>query len=187
MSYSLRAGSGWNCNSILILLRKLSANLYDIYHCCVYSEKIPDDGQRNCPKHVHTYSKNKFQKLMCLVGFVIRDVSQYLFCVFQLASKAICICGVAFFCQASWSVYTTCRANSWSSYSVRWVTLLWCMDSLQQKSHCMPFRCNSVHMSWNFHMSHINWHADMYISRLIKPIFLHYHNPDVNSEPRGCQ
>jgi hypothetical protein len=32
--------------------RKLSANLYDIYHCCVYSEKTADDGQRNCPKHV---------------------------------------------------------------------------------------------------------------------------------------
>jgi hypothetical protein len=57
MSYrfadSLRAGSGWN---ILILLRirirsrirmfhpdparKLSANLYVIYYCCVYSEKL---------------------------------------------------------------------------------------------------------------------------------------------------
>jgi len=40
MSYrfadSLRAGSG---RSVLILLAILSANLYDIYHCCVYSEK----------------------------------------------------------------------------------------------------------------------------------------------------
>jgi len=26
--------------------------LYDIYHCCVYSENTPDDGQRSCPKHV---------------------------------------------------------------------------------------------------------------------------------------
>jgi len=33
-------------------VRKLSANLCDIYHCCVYSEKTPDDGQRNCLKHV---------------------------------------------------------------------------------------------------------------------------------------
>ena len=32
--------------------RKLLANLYDIYHCCVYSEKTPDDGRTNCPKHV---------------------------------------------------------------------------------------------------------------------------------------
>jgi len=46
--------------------------LCDIYHCCVYSEKTPDDGQRNCPKHVEFYSKNKFEKLVHLVGFVIR-------------------------------------------------------------------------------------------------------------------
>ena len=32
--------------------RKLSTNLYDIYHCWVYSEWTPDDGQTNCPKHV---------------------------------------------------------------------------------------------------------------------------------------
>jgi len=94
--------------------------------------KTSDDGQRNCPKHVEFYSKNKFEKLVHLVGFIIRSVSIY--SVFQLASKVICICGVAFFCQVSWSVCTTCRANSWSSCSVRWVTLLWCMDSLQQKS-----------------------------------------------------
>jgi hypothetical protein len=37
--------------------RKLSANLYDIYHCWVYSEWIPDDGQRNCPKHVEFHAK----------------------------------------------------------------------------------------------------------------------------------
>ena len=42
------------------------------YHCCVYSEKTPDDGQRNCPKHVELYSKNKFEKLVHLVGFIIR-------------------------------------------------------------------------------------------------------------------
>jgi len=31
--------------------------------------KTPDDGQRNCLKHVEFYSKNKFEKLMHLVGF----------------------------------------------------------------------------------------------------------------------
>ena len=50
---------------------QLSANLYDIYHCCV-QWKTPDDGQRNCPKHVEFYSKNKFEKLVYLVGFIIR-------------------------------------------------------------------------------------------------------------------
>jgi hypothetical protein len=34
--------------------------------------KIPDDGRRNCPKRVEFYSKNKFEKLDHLVGFVIR-------------------------------------------------------------------------------------------------------------------
>jgi len=53
-------------------VRKLSVNLYDIYHCCVYSEKTPNDGQRNCLKHVEFYFKNKFEKLVHLVGFVIR-------------------------------------------------------------------------------------------------------------------
>ena len=40
----------------------------------MYSEKTPDDGQRNCPKHVEFYSKNKFEKLVHLVGFIIRKV-----------------------------------------------------------------------------------------------------------------
>jgi len=52
--------------------RKLLANQYDIYHGCVYSEKTPDGGQRNCPKHVEFYSINKIEKLVYLVGVIIR-------------------------------------------------------------------------------------------------------------------
>ena len=57
MSYSLRAGSRW------ILLA--SSMTYTVAVC-------PVDGQRNCPKHVEFYSKNKFEKLVQLVGFIIR-------------------------------------------------------------------------------------------------------------------
>jgi len=32
----------------------------------------PDDVQRNCPKRVEFYSKNKFEKLVHLIGFIIR-------------------------------------------------------------------------------------------------------------------
>jgi hypothetical protein len=32
----------------------------------------PDDGHRNCPKHAEFYSKNKFEKLVHLVGFNTR-------------------------------------------------------------------------------------------------------------------
>jgi len=50
----------------------LTANLYDIYHCCVYSEKLPmmDTGTvRNMQNFI---PKNKFEKLVHLVGFIIR-------------------------------------------------------------------------------------------------------------------
>ena len=41
--------------------------------------KPPDDVQRNCPKHVQFYSENKFEKLMHLVGFIIRMDIGFLF------------------------------------------------------------------------------------------------------------
>jgi len=44
---------------------------YMPYRFAVCTVKTPDDGQRNCPKHVEFYSKNKFQKLVHLVGFII--------------------------------------------------------------------------------------------------------------------
>ena len=52
--------------------RKLSTNLYYIYHCRVYSEWTPDDGQRHCPKHLEFNAKNKFVKLVHLVGLIIK-------------------------------------------------------------------------------------------------------------------
>ena len=58
----LRAGSGRNS------VRK---PVWHIPLLCL-QWKTPDDGQRNCPKHVEFYSKNKFEKLVHLVGFIIR-------------------------------------------------------------------------------------------------------------------
>ena len=61
---SLRAGSGrmlWSC----------SQAVWHIPLLCV-RWKTPDDGQRNCPKHVEFYSKYKFEKLVHLFGFIIR-------------------------------------------------------------------------------------------------------------------
>ena len=42
---------------------------YTIAVCTI--EETPDDGQRDCPKYVEFYSKNKFEKLVQLVGFII--------------------------------------------------------------------------------------------------------------------
>ena len=63
--------------------RKLSANLYGIYYCCVL-RKTRDDGQRNCPQHVEFHSKNKFEKLLHLLGFIIRH--EYVSKAFNLYS-----------------------------------------------------------------------------------------------------
>ena len=43
---------------------------YTIAVCTV--KKTPDGGQRNSTKHVEFYSKNKFEKLVHLIGFIIR-------------------------------------------------------------------------------------------------------------------
>jgi len=36
----------------------------------------PDDGQRNCPKHAEFHSKNKYGKLVHLVGYIIINLTR---------------------------------------------------------------------------------------------------------------
>ena len=73
----------WNLLSLSCLLHKrpdvwltaceqaVRKPVWHIPSLCV-QWKTPDDGQRNCPKYVEFYSKNKFEKLVHLVGFIIR-------------------------------------------------------------------------------------------------------------------
>jgi len=53
-------------------------NLYDIYLLLCVQCWTPDDGQRICPKHVQSYSKNKFEILVHLIGFIIRKNTKFL-------------------------------------------------------------------------------------------------------------
>jgi len=68
MSYrfadSLRAG--WSSS------QAVSKPVWQIPLLCVQWKT--DDGQRYCPKHVEFDSKNKFEKLVHLFGFIIRNV-----------------------------------------------------------------------------------------------------------------
>jgi len=72
MSYSitdsLRAGSG-SCS------QAVSKPVWHIPLLCV-QWKTPNDGLRNCPKHVEFQFKNKFEKLVRQVGFIIRNLSR---------------------------------------------------------------------------------------------------------------
>jgi hypothetical protein len=63
----------------------MSANLYDINHLLCVQWKIPEDGQRNCPKHVEFHSKNKFKKLVHLVRFYYKKLYWILmFCTLRV-------------------------------------------------------------------------------------------------------
>jgi len=53
---------------------KPSANLYDIYHCCVYSEKLLMMDRETIRKNVEFHFKNKLEKLVHLVGFIVRNI-----------------------------------------------------------------------------------------------------------------
>jgi hypothetical protein len=54
------------------LLASSQHNLYHIYLLLCVQCLTPDHGRRNRLKHVEFYSKNKFEKLVHLVGFIIR-------------------------------------------------------------------------------------------------------------------
>jgi len=64
---SLRAGSERPSSSCSQAVSK-TCMTYTIAVCTV---KNSYDGQRNCPKHVEFYSKNKFEMLVHLVSFTI--------------------------------------------------------------------------------------------------------------------
>ena len=59
------AAPSWSCS------QAVSKPVWHKPLLCVQWES-PDDGHRNCPKHVEFYCKNKFEKLVHLVGFIIR-------------------------------------------------------------------------------------------------------------------
>ena len=63
----------------------------------------PDDGQRNCPKHVEFHSKNNFEKLVQLVGFILRNLSR---CTVTWTSKLITVIGKV-------HNYSICQDESW--------------------------------------------------------------------------
>ena len=58
-------GTSWPCSLAV------SKPVWHIALLCV-QWKTPDDGQSNWPKHAELYSKNKFEKLVHLVGFITR-------------------------------------------------------------------------------------------------------------------
>jgi hypothetical protein len=88
MSYrfagSLRAGSEWNSVPSWSCPQGVSKPVWHIPLLCV-QWKNPDDGQSICPKHVDFHSKNKLEKLVHLVSFIIEIVLIF-FCQHRLST-----------------------------------------------------------------------------------------------------
>jgi len=119
MSYrfadSLQAGS-WSC------LQAVGKPVWRIPLLCV-QWKTPDDGQRNWPKHVEFYAKNKFEKLVHLVGFIIRNLS------LRTVTRMSNLVNVL--------VYTASDDNI---RSYRGLKCMW------KKNGCGPFRGDNLHL-----------------------------------------
>jgi len=68
---SLPAGSGWNCSFILIL----QAGCLQICITCANVPNvqwiIPEDGQRNCPKHAEFLTRINLE-INESVGFIVK-------------------------------------------------------------------------------------------------------------------
>ena len=62
-------------HSVLILLASCQQTCMT-YTIAVCSVKTSDNGQRNFPKHVEFYSRNKFEILVHLVGFFYKNLSR---------------------------------------------------------------------------------------------------------------
>jgi hypothetical protein len=74
-SFQPHFGPLWNAVPSWSCSQAVRKPVWHIPLLCV-QWKTPDGGQRNCPKHVEFNSKNKFEKLVHLVGFIIRILTR---------------------------------------------------------------------------------------------------------------
>ena len=58
---------------VIQVCSQLASCQHNVYILLCVQWRTPGDGKRNCPKHVEFYSKNKFEKLVHLVGFFIKN------------------------------------------------------------------------------------------------------------------
>ena len=140
--------------------RRLSANLWHIPLLCV-QWKIPDDGQRNCPKHVEFHSKNKFEKLVHIVSSIVRQFSLSIYSTYKKNSFNFPSP------MASVSALRFCR-----HIIVRFVRsfLNYVITSMSRFSKCVPsFRfCEHILICISFHHMASSLHWPWFVSTSLK-------------------
>jgi len=127
----------WSCS------QAVSKPVWHIQLLCV-QWTTPDNGQRNCPKHVEFYSKNKFEKLVRLVGFIIRNfhIVAYRLCQLYIRRNGGQTYWANFGLHVEWNV---CCSNVrgpvevgevvWVSLFLYWIFLIFyaCLSSIMVK------------------------------------------------------
>jgi len=125
---------------------------------CV-QRKTPDDGQRNCPKHVEFHSKNKFEKLVHLVGFIVRNLLCTLILVKQYVLLHSTVKRLCSFAHVRLNVIIT-SSSSYSTMALSVWPWLPCHHHYHHKIHYCTVRLKSiptvtthlsvtVHVLWN--------------------------------------
>jgi hypothetical protein len=79
---------------IRIEYRDPAARKLSVWHIPLPSVRwiTPDDGQRNCPKHVEFHFQNKFQKLVHLGGFIKRKRAIHVKNILGWSAVVFCAC-----------------------------------------------------------------------------------------------
>jgi hypothetical protein len=116
------------------LARKLSANLYDIYHCCVCSKKLlmMDRGTvRNMQSFI---TKINFQKLVHLVGFIIRIQK----CMFSVVAKYQLIY-IVYASQLYWATCRSVQCRETLFFDAHRILIVGFCQT--QEAEAAPFRC----------------------------------------------
>jgi len=104
----IRMDSSWSCP------QAVSKHVWHIPLLCV-QWKSPDEGQSNSSKHVEFYYKNKFEKLLRLISFIIRIYQDarsserqiillYCFVVLCCSSFSVVLCSRASF-NGTWRIF----------------------------------------------------------------------------------
>jgi len=64
----------------LCIIRSFSLYTHQWYMSYMFADSCSQlSANWNCPKHVEFHSKNKFEKLVYLVGFIIRNIRNYFY------------------------------------------------------------------------------------------------------------
>jgi hypothetical protein len=112
--------SSWSCSK---------AVYKPVWHIPLLSVQwiTPDDGQRNCPKHVEFHSKNKFESWVHLVGFIIWKFQQKVYWMKPLfiltviytryTCRNVCRATCVYFCLILMKIWTFLTTVSWSFMS----------------------------------------------------------------------